>query len=771
MRVMTRKFLRYTLLAFGLSLLWACNLTKSVPDGQLLLRGNAIKIDSAATLNTDAQSIIKQKPNSSVVGIKVYLYLYNWGTPGSSHWWSRMWHSMGEAPIIIDSNKVERTVNQLNQYYFNQGYFNNNVAYSIKQLKNPKKGEVTYYINRGPQYRVVQLNQLINSEGILDLVKYTAGESLLKEGMKYNATLMEQEQNRLVNLFRNNGYFGFQKNWIHYSADTTLGNHTMSLTMIIDDFPVGNGDSTVPHEPYYIENIYIDYDYKYNGETNTYTDTLTSTDGYLFTLKDSEEQYTPQTITSSIHFEPGTKFNAAEVKSTYTHLSSLNLFRGTEIIFEPTTDSNTRKLNAYVRMTPLDKRSLITDLELSTTSGSFGSTLEGSLLTRNSFGAGELMDFTLKFGIGQQVNPSEAKILNTVEYGAETSISFPRMWIPFKMNIPKRMVPKTKLLFSYGYIQRLEFTRSISKISLTYSWRESETKTHSITPIDFNYVNLLKIDPDYLNSLQFKTGFQSNLIQAIRYVFNYEAAITKNKTQSFRGVAEYSGWFSAFDKWMDVDEVTNQKVVNGVPYAEYFKFEADYRYYYKSSPKHTLVFRFFTGVTYNYGNTPYLPPFEKSYFGGGANDNRAWTAYRMGPGGINKIAYENGEPYLVYDKVIATAPLKFNLNLEYRFPVLGKIEGAVFSDAGNVFLFNRDYGTSLGTIYPNLEEGKFSGNVLKKMALGTGLGLRYNLDFFVFRLDMGVKVWDPGEADGSEFVLMNTSLKDITYNLAIGYPF
>lgn len=747
----------------------ACNLGKWLPEGEYRLDKNSIAVNEADAPD-NVYNIVKQRPVPTFEN-----WVYTWGNPNKEKGFSKWLSNRGTAPTILNPALTQRTQTQLGYYYFSKGYFYNQVSFNIAYDTAHRSAQVTYNVETGPLSTISSIQYNIASTAVKAQVLADTLERVVKIGNAYDEGILEEERNRLATHLRNSGFYGFNKDWIRYTADTTAGNHSVKLLIDINDPVFTQNDSTYtfPHQKYHIGNIYIDYGFNYLQPIVTYSDTVQD-EGYSFLIRQQEE-YKPDLIARAIHFNKGQLYNANDVKDTYTHLSSLGVFGATEIEFIPSEDTNL--VSAYIRLTPMPKRSFTTQMEGTNTSGNYGIAGNITMLNRNFFGGGEIFDLSLKGGLQAQVNYSQDDknaLFNTYEITAETGITFSRFLLPtrYQDKFPKRMRPTTRLSTSYSQQTRIEFQRRIWKVGLSYQWKESANKSWQWSVLDFNYVNLLDANTQYINSLFFKTGFQDNLILAQRITYSYNPMNKGNTSQwsVFKGSFEGSGnILKLLDNSIGFakDPETGQGKLMDVPYAQYIRAELDYRHYIKTGLNSEFVSRAFAGVTYNYGNSPFLPPFEKNFLAGGSQDIRGWVAYKLGPGALPNIVYDTAN-------YAAVAPLKLMINLEQRFKITGDLYGAMFVDMGNVWLFDRNYRRSdiPGVPESVVEDMKFNFKTfLRQSAVGTGLGLRYDFGFFQLRLDGGIKVWDPTEPEGFQYVLDGLQWRTITFNFALGYPF
>lgn len=769
-----------TLAALGI---WSCSATKYVPKGKQLLIENEIYVNAERESRSQPNAVIRQKPNKNIkiplvnwVIWRPYLQLYNLGNPakekGFSHWLT----NIGEPPTILDSNVMFNSSRQLGLFYFNEGYFLNEIETAVSYHRKNTRATVSYKVYTGPQYYFGNLEFVISSPGIAEALNENSANSFITTGIPYNAALLEKERSRIVNALRNSGYYGFPKTLVRFEADTSAGAHTVDIRMIISDKPAAIADSLfyIEHRPFTIRNVRINPNYNFsNPPINTLDSTYYKG---LVLLQDSPVKYKPSYIESAIHFRDGELYSEAKVKESYTHLTGNRVFQIAEIRFTPVAGDTLNQLDATILLQPYLKRTFTAELEGTNTAGNYGISGMLTWASRNIFHGGEILDVSLNGGLEAQVNISDNEIFNTREVGVEVGLNFPRFFLFGNLGnrIPKRMEPKSRIYTSFNYQTRVEFERTIFAVGLFYTWRESRTKLHQINLLDVNYVRLPRIDQDYLNSLEFKSGFQNNLIAAIRYTYLYDNQKDYSgfSSQFFRGSIESSGnIFSALSNPANLKQDTETQLyeVLGVPYAQYIKIDADFRNFFHATKEHQIVTRFFLGATVNYGNTPFLPPFEKSFLAGGSNDIRGWAAYRLGPGNFPKHLYNQGGT-----SYAAVAPFKMLASVEYRFPILKSFKGAIFADAGNIWLWNKDYRPeNPGEVeLALLEFGLFKFDTFyKQLALNTGIGWRYDFGFFALRLDMGIKIYDPTEAENQRFVLGGLKWNTINYNIALGYPF
>lgn len=742
---------------------------------------NRIEVNGKDNAPSETEDILKQKPNTGFwvfsphfgAFVSPSLGLYGWGDNTDSSFFSKI----GSAPVTLDTNKVVRGANQLKTWYFNKGYFNATSSYQIDSLRrNSKKAEVLYEVKTGERYYINEISKDVETKALNDLIAHFSKDSLIKKGDPYDGNIMDEERSRLAQIFRNEGYYNFSKNLITFSADTLLPGNLVNIKMVVAQRAVYNGDTTVyrDHQKYHLNKIFIKPDVDIRKTSNP-TDTLMY-QGYHFVY--DSLQYKPRYLTDAIHFKAGDKYNERAIKDSYSHLVGYKAFQLSQISFEPgQLDSSGPTLNAYVSLTPLLKRTLTLEPEITLTNTNPG--ISGSIgwIDRNLFGAGEALRIRLIAGVSQQPtaeenNPNQL----TFEIGGEIGIEFPRFLLPFNTIglLPKRMQPKSEVSIYYNRLERIEFDRNTFGGGLSYNWRESRRRSHNVDLLDLTYSQIDDVSSTFseaLSDIQ-RRAFTSEFISATRYTYTFNERLeSKYKNPRYvKLTAEATGlslW--ALDNWGNL----GQTLDNGagaflnVQYFNYLKAEIDARYSWNFPNDISWVNRFYTGIIWPWLNSAIetdtgvarIPPFSRYFFMGGSNDLRAWAPYRLGAGVTANTNYGTGDPL-----GFATGTFKMLVNTELRFPIISPLYGAVFIDMGNVW-----YTGGLETEQTDLVLNDF----LDEFAIGSGFGVRMDLDFFVIRFDLGVKLRDPALiSQGDEWVIATRNVpRNFTYNIALGYPF
>ena len=737
---------------------------------------------------------IQQKPNTKMLGLfQFHLAVYNFTNRRqrkgkeskkknkTEEFEDKIKKIIGEPPVILDSLLTIKSKKQLGLYLFSKGYFNTDIKDSVIYKKRKKdaggKATVHYHILSGKRYNIKTIDYEISDSGINAVLKQDDEKNLLRKGMNYDEDLLDKERTRLVRKLKNAGYFYINNNDIKYIADTSLGKCNIGLTIRIEK-AINTNDSLLlnkaNHIRYTISNIYINTDFNpnFNKEFNDTLEFL----NYLFLRNRKTEKIKPdrdqfikyKTITRKVFLKRGKLFKIEDLENTYKHLSALQIFKYINIQFSPGNRDN--ELNCIIHLSPVPKQSFLIETEGTNSAGNLGIAENFIYRTKNLMKGAELFELAVKGGLeaqntfggskGQTVEPLD--IFNTIEIGTTAKIFFPKLIFPIKEEmIPKRYNPRTSLSASYNYQQRSDYIRTVANFSFGYEWNEGKQKTHILYPFDLSSVKLddnsLILDTiNFITNDIIRNSFTDHFIASLRYSFIFSDQQLNKKTNFnyFKGNLELAGnLLSYFNKFSNtlIDSSDNSYRIFGIKYAQYSKVDLDWRHYIFINQHSTLIFRIASGLGLPYGNSNVMP-FERSFFAGGANGIRGWQARELGPG-----SYQGPSNF---DQI---GDIKIEGNIESRFEFIGVLEGAAFIDAGNIWLTHED-SERPGAMFKGSE-------FYNEIAIGTGLGIRLNYNYFIIRLDASIPVKDPSKPMGSRWVIGNSSFNKINYNLGIGYPF
>jgi outer membrane protein assembly factor BamA len=751
-----------------------CNPTKYVKPNELFLQKSNVKIDTRKIDKDEIEAIIKQKPNKKILGLfRFHLWVHNRYKEDSE---SKIKLNIGEAPVIFDSLLTEKSLKQLKIYTKNRGYFDSKISFSTKENRNQIK--VKYKIEAGAPYLIKSVEYVFADDEIKAKSFLILRKTLLdlKPGNTFDIDVLDKQREKIKTEMKNLGYYYFNKDFIKYKVDSTGGKKEIAVFLHINNHKIKDeaNDSIIEkkHNKYDINNvnIYLSKNYKEKNLNDFEIITFKDISVHMDTSNGETLKYRPRMLNHAIGLKKGELYRLENQQSTYRHLNELKLFKNVNVSFD---DIGNNKLNTNVFLSPSKKKSFSAETIGTNSGGDLG--VKGNLIyqNRNIFRGGEHLTVKLSGGleIQQLINQDQENknvnflgVFNTLEFGPEINLEFPRFLLPIGLeNFSRKTNPKTNLKYLLNFQKRPEYVRNLTQVSFGYFWNGGRFTKHYVTPID---VSIVKLDPtaDFQALLDDETNpfilnsFQDHFINASNYSFIYNNQrinkITNFEFFKFNIEAAgniQSGIYSLTNKPVDNVETNSYNMFN-IRYAQYIKTDFDFRAY--GQTKNTsFVKRINLGIGKPYGNLDVLP-FEKSYYGGGANSIRAWQARSLGPG-----------TYILPDSLAQNTlnrigELKIEGNLEYRFDITKLFEGAAFVDAGNIWILSADENR------PNAEirADKF----WKDIAVGVGIGLRLDFNFFLIRFDAAAKLKDPGTDTPEKFDL---KWKEPTINLGIGYPF
>lgn len=761
--------------------LFSCSQVKFVPKDKYLINKVEVSVDDQNLDKEIAKSYVRQKENYKILGfLKFHLFLYNLSSKKKTDDWLKR---IGEPPQVYDEILSNRSEEQLKEYADSKGFYRAHVESSVSINEKKRKANIKYTVEAGERYTIRKLDYSIKDSALQSMYFNSAIKNEVKTGDPFDAELMAKHQQDIVSLFRNNGYYYFSKDDIKFIADTTAYSKQALVDLVIHPADKNLVDSTKIFQPFYLNHFYYSI---LPGNTpvtadrdslGVFSDTLTWENSTLYQNK--KISYPPSLFKRTMQLKSGSLFNNGAVENAFTALNRLRQFRFVDIQFRETPGvRDTNLLDCYIRLAPLSKQSTSFEIEGTNTSGNFGVAGNINYMHRNLFRGAEVFEVNLKGAVERLQHLTSSgtpDYFNTREFGIESSVMFPKLLGPgnYISNF-QRFLPKTVVTVGYNYQKRPEYTRTISNLKFGYDWKSTEDLRHIWNLLDYNKVNVYEYDPDFINGIKdlyIRSSFTDHLIFAMNYsmIFNNQRLNTlKNYTYVRYNIESSGNLLLALSEIFKRDKTQVTDSLGNITAEYYQAFKTRFAQYIKSDIEfsrsrsideyNSIVGRAFLGVGIPYGNFDVLP-FEKKYFTGGANGIRAWPVRSLGPGTykISPNDYPN-----------QTADIKLEANFEYRFTLIDFMEGALFLDAGNIWAINEK---------DNREGAQFRFNKFyKQIALGTGAGLRFDLSYFIFRLDLGMKLRDPSVSENNGWVIGNKPVRGDDYNLfnltfAIGYPF
>ncbi len=775
----------FVFLAAVFLLLPSCMPTRRIPDGQYLLNRNKIEIKNADIQPSELRSYIRQQPNRRIFGFyRFHLNVYQFADRGREtrirNW---MKNTIGEPPVIYNPMLVGQTIRQFGLFMQNKGYFNAEIEQEIQKKR--KRVNVNYLITGNNPYTVRDISYNIHDEHLARFVYADTLNSLINRNERYDADLLQKERQRITRHLRENGFFNFSRDYIFYQVDSTLNSNQLDIEVIINNpgFMARQNNLTGDvqnHKRYKINNVLVYPEFSRLLPDQHFVDTTffriqnESIDRplYLF-LHNGPMRIRPQAIANNILIEEGDFYNIRNVELTYTFLAGLRNFRFINLQFResgaPTLADNDTigYLDARVELTRAPANAVTAEMEGLNTAGNLGIAANLLFQNKNVFRGAEMFNMRFKGALEVSGESDDSEVFqrlpfNTLEIGTEISVDFPKLLLPFNIERLSRTArPKTTLLTGINYRQRPDYTRYVLNVSYGFNWFHGAGRQHQLTPIEVSSIKIFN-DSILLSNITdanplIMSRYRDHLIGGSNYNFTYSTQKLDRLENFiyFRGNIETSGnMMYLFASLFNTVKDDNQSyTIFGIPFAQYFKVDADLRYYRIFDKNNSLVFRFMGGIGIPYGNTGVMP-FIKSYYAGGANSIRAWSIYNLGPGG-----YPEADA-LRFDKY---GDIKLEANIEYRFPLYQYWKGALFLDAGNVWFLQKNEGFPLGDF-------SFS-RFYKEVALGAGFGLRIDFDFFIVRVDAAFPLRNPALKESERWVGSLPSLSEWNFNLGIGYPF
>ena len=734
---------------------------------------------------------------------------------GFSNWIKKA----GEPPSIVDQDKIALTNSLFTQYYNNLGYFNTTATATVETLR-PQKSSIRYKVTTGPRFSLDSITSVIASQDIDSIYKVHQKESVVKQGEAFKVENINAERERLINVFRNNGIFNFQQRSIRFKAfKDSLGIDTKIPLVVEIKNAQKRVQDTLVEVPYRVQKVRSLSVYVENPEQDfsIYTDSIEYNGIKIFSV--GPLKYNPSVLAKGVKITPNQAYSYQDRTATYRYFNELQNFKYPTISYAAVENAPSL-LDANVYLSPKERFSLGFDFDVSHSNiQDIGITLGSSVISRNVFRGAEILEFGVKSTIGSSRDVAEEKstFFNLFEVGGNLLLRVPRLLAPKKIKNAffENINVKTNIALGISLQENIGLDRQSFTGNFEYQWKTKPAYTFTLKLADIEYVDNKAIDnyfnvyrnsydrlnsiatslPAYNNPYLDQNGNLSipigtdrfidhvlnnrtdistedarftnvsninerkNRLTANNFIVGSSFSFLKNNQESiidesfsqFRVKFEWvgnllNGILNLTDTPKDSDG--NRFILNLAP-SQYFKSEVSYIKHWEVGRERILAFRGFTGIALPYGNSKSIP-FTRSYYAGGTNDNRAWKAYKLGPGsssGINEFNEAN---------------FKIALNLEYRYPIIGPVKGAFFIDAGNIWNVNNNV--------PDSSQSLNSYRDLNQLAVGTGFGLRYDFDYFIFRLDTAFKTFDPSQAPQDRWG-SQIALDKAVFNVGINYPF
>ena len=710
---------RYSYIPFSILLLTtACSTGKYVQEGEYILDKVAVVSDQSDYNAAPLSQYVRQKEKPKL--------------------FSLFRNPFSRKPVIYDTLQARLSCQDLMTAMQNEGYMNAGV--SLYTETKGKKLKATYLLHPGQPFLIGKVNYDIQDEGIQQLLHLDQTDNQqIKPGMRFTVETLDNERKRIAGLLSDNGYFRFNKDFIHFTADTVMGRKDIALMLQLRKYKSNSNSPEVDHTRYLIRDV-------------------------LFQSNDSDRIHLrKQVLLNATAIKAGRPYDASALQRTYNNFARLQAVKYTNIKFAEVPDTNL--LDCHIQISTNKPSTISFQPEGTNTAGDLGAAASITYTNRNLFHGSEQLSIEFR-GAYEAITGLEGyQDQNYTEFSVETKLVFPRFLAPFlSKSFRRRQTASSEWAVSWNFQNRPEFHRRVFSSAWRYRW--SEPKHHlnyRFDLLDLNYVYMPWISStfkrDYLDNAE-----NRNAILRYNYedIFIMKAGFTVSYTDGVDAVR--ANFESAGNLLNGVSKgfgfKTNsqgQHTLFNIAYAQYVKLDFDYTHLFQFDKRNALALHAGLGVAYPYGNSTVLP-FEKRYFSGGANSVRGWSVRELGPG---KFKGTDGR----IDFINQTGDVKLDLNAEYRSSLFWKLQGALFIDAGNIWTL-RNYAEQPGGQF------KFT-EFYKQIAASYGMGLRLNFDYFILRFDVGMKAINPAyESEKEHWSIFHPKLsRDFDFHFAVGLPF
>ena len=750
----------------------ACSGTRHLPNGEKLYTGAEIKLVSTdkSTTHTNkglikslAKSSMRPAPNSSYLGMRPQLCLYMAAGENPQSHFKKWLRKIGQAPVLMSNVKPQVTASIIDAKLFNIGIFNSLTEFNVVEKKHTASVVYTTYIHK--RYTVNEINYSIQDDSISHIIQTAKDMTVIKAGEDYNLDLLKMERTRIDVILKNRGYFYFNPDYLLFKADTSDVNRTVSLKLTLKE-NIPENALTV----YRIHNVFINQNYSLSEEPKDSTIDTIRVRRTVFLGKADEQSISPKVILRSVYLRKNQVYSRENHTITLNRLMSMGNFKFVQVKFSESDTTANGYLDVTILMTPLPKYTFRAEMDLVTKSNDYtGPQLNLSVLNRNTFKGAELLNITMAGSFEAQLGRNNNLYSYSLNPTAE--LTFPRFMLPFDIKSHSRYNPKTRLLLSYNFMKRVDyFDMNTFQFIYGFKWKPSLRIEQEFNPVNISYTTIGNQSATFISLLNanpfLKKSYEEQFIAGGSYSYTYdEQLIPAKKIQFyFHLAAESAGNLFSLAKLIGGVKVTpdNPSKVIGTVYSQYAKLSVEGRTYYNFIDKNKMAFRVFAGLADSYGNSNTLP-YSKQFFSGGPNSIRAFQINSLGPGTYLQDANTNSFLQMGGD-------IKLEMNAEYRFGIYRFLKGALFIDAGNVWL-QKSNPTTTGTPF------LFS-TFMNEMAVGAGAGLRIDVSFFILRFDLAMPLRKPWLADNQRWVINQIDFgnpswrtQNLVLNIAIGYPF
>jgi len=764
---MKNRYIKY-FITLSLFFVFGCSNTKYLPEGDLLYTGASVKIKDSIikkkdrkALENELEGLLRPKPNKQFLGLRPKLWIYNIaGQPKKDkgfRYWLRT--KVGEEPVLFSKVDLDYNASVLRSFTENKGYFKTRVS-ADSTVRN-KRATAEYIVVPKKQYIIKSVTFPDDSLAMSRIIGRSSRRSLLKVGNPYDLDVIKAERERIDARLKEKGYYYFNPDYILAKVDSSKGDHEVKIRLVIkDDAP------PKALTAYKIDKIFVYPNFSISKDSVKYKpeDIVQYKD---FTILDTADTFKPRVFDRTIYFKKGDLYNRKDHNLTLNRFVNLGTFSFVKNEFR-TSDSIKNALDSYYYLTLLPKKFIRVEVLGKTNSASYtGTELNVNWNNRNLFKGAELLTVSVFGGADFQL-AGVNKGKNIYKLGTETSLTWPRFITPFHIEGSSEYVPRTKATLRYEFQNRTQlYALNSFKTSFGYLWKENVRKEHQLNVFDITYVSPNHVTQEYRDDILEDPSLgkiiEKQLIFGPTYTYTYTNTMQKRKKNTFyfSGELDLAGNVTGLITGANVKKNDTIKIFD-VPFSQYAKIRGDFRHYLKLGKESELASRIIVGAGIPYGNSSVLPT-SKQFVVGGTNSIRAFRARSIGPGSYYNAPTTND--YLPDQ----SGDLKLEFSTEYRAKLFSIVRGAAFIDAGNIWLVNAD---------PNKPGAEFSKDFMKEIAVGAGVGLRFDVSFFILRTDLAFPLRKPYLPEGERWVIKDIDFgsgpwrkENLILNIAIGYPF
>ena len=747
----------------------ACSTTRRIPEDEQLYIGlkgvdYVYSSDSAyrvpEELKSQIHSSVNYPPNNywKLIGwhypFPLGLWVYNnWPNPpkGFKHW---IFEKLAETPVLVSDVRADVRTHIIKQMLDNNGFFRSQATYELVPAKNPRKAQIKYTVYPGRAFPIDTVELPPDTLPIIHLIDSVAQrDKYLRKGSIYSVDSLAMARNRIANSMRNRGYYFFRPDYIEYLADSVQnpGNIALRLAMVSNVPKWAMDKYTTGHVTMVVN--------RYRGRQRP--DTINISPGIdLVQMKPSK--FRKKIVNESVRFRPGRTFSVRNMDRTQTLLSRLGIFKSIDIQAMPDTTATKPTLDVLIDCTLDAQYQASAEVNVASKSNSYlGPGVQLGLTNTNVFGGGEQLGVNLTGTYEWQTgrNRGKGSIFNSYEFGLTATLAFPRLLAPKFIPRSEWQLNWTRFQLNADLLNRPHYFRMAQfNASINYDWNIKRYVSQTFTPFKLTYTKLMNTTEEFDSIMAanpaISLSFRSQFIPQMIYTYTYDRQYDRDNALTWTFTLQEAG--NLFWSIYRACGVRGEKRLFGTPFSQFVKGQAQLVYNRRLWGENKLVSRIAVGAEHAYGNASEVP-YAEQFYCGGANSVRAFTVRSIGPGSYH-VPRDTPDGY--FDQ---TGTFKFEFNVEYRFPIIGPLQGALFFDSGNVWLLKND---------PSRPGGLLTGrDFFRDLATGTGVGLRVDISLLVVRGDLGIGIHAPYDTGHRGYYNMPSFGKSLAFHLAIGYPF